>query len=144
MSFKLWQKYGVVHISIWAHMMSTWIVNLKKSENRFKKFWIFLVANIDEYFEWLQSFIKEWHSWKSWRKNRIDAPKQKHFGMLILFFFCHGFHKCHSLMKLCNHSKHLSMFATKKFKNFLNMFSIFLDFTIHADIIWAQIETWTF
>ena len=62
--------------------------------------------------------------------------KKWNFGPLIFVFFCHDFHECHSHMKLGKHSKHWSKFATK-------LFLEFLDFTIHAKIIWAKTKMGT-
>ena len=55
------------------------------------------------------------------------------------FLFCHDFHECHSLMKLGKHSKHWSKFAT----NFFRIFRFFLDFTVHAKMIWAKTKMGT-
>ena len=50
---------------------------------------------------------------------------QKHFGVLILFFFCHDLYECHFWMKFCKHWEFLSLFPPKKFRIFWNVFHFF-------------------
>ena len=60
-----------------------------------------------------------------------NASKNSFFGAWFCFF-CWHLHKCHFITKIGTHVEKTSKFLDKKIQIFLNFFTIFLDFTVHA------------
>ena len=76
------------------------------------------MANFGQCFEWLPSFIREWHSWKSWQVFLPRLPQMS--------FPYETWQALKTLVKVCHH--------------FFRIFRFFLDFSVHAKIIWAKTE----
>ena len=74
------------------------------------------------------------------KKDKSNTLKQRILECWICLF-CHEFHECYFMMKLCKNLKHFSMFTGKNNSEF---FWIFLDFSIHAKIIWARTQMGNF
>ncbi|XBI56764.1 hypothetical protein VPH35_038295 [Triticum aestivum] len=65
----------------------------------------------------------------SGKKNKIDIPKLLFLKLFwSIDFFCHDFHECHFVMKICKHRNILSK-VTRKIQHFKKSFSF--DFTVH-------------
>ena len=86
------------------------------------------MANFDQCFECLPTFIREWHSWKSWQKTKINGPKFHFFTTTST-----------NVIPLWN------LASTQNIGQSLspNFFRIVLDFTVHAKMIWAKTEIGT-
>ena len=89
------------------------------------------MAKFDQCFQCLPSFIREWHSWKSWQKNKNQCSKISFFSpWLPRMSFPYGtWQSLKTLFKVCHQ------------KNYI--FFYFFYFTVHAKIIWAKTEMGT-
>ena len=84
------------------------------------------MAKFDQCFECLPSFIRKWHSWKSWQKNKNQCSKISFFPTTST-----------NVIPLWNLASTENIGQSLR-PIFFRIFRIFLDFTIHAKAIWAK------
>jgi hypothetical protein len=110
--------------------------------SKFKKISFFLKNLIFFLWQALTNFLRackisSWnHICGSREKKSVlqNAFESSIFRVSILF--CHAFQECDSMMYLCKHSKHLSIFIKKK----SDFFKIYFEFYCLSKLIWARAE----
>ena len=88
-----------------------------------------MLANIHQCFGCLPSFIRKWHSWKSWQKNKNQCSK--------ISFFPTTSTNVIPLWNLAS-TENIGQSLRPIFFRIFRIFRIFLEFTIHAKVIWAK------
>ena len=107
-----WKKCLKVPIQVLALMLPPWIVKSKKIQKIQNKIWWQRMTNV----------LSACHVSSG---NNICGCRGKKNNQHSKIDYCHDFHECCSLMKLCKHLEHLSVFATIFFWIFLNLFRVY-------------------
>ena len=86
----------------------------------------------DKCFRCLPSFIREWHSWKSWQKNSQHSKIDCFLPRLPWMSFPHETWQA------------LKTFTILWHQTFLEFFEVFLDFPLHGGMIRAKTRMGTY